>query len=325
MRILSGPDIRAAVPMRDAIAAVRDGFLALRRGPAVVPVRARLPMDTSGVSLYMPGIVAGVGMGVKAVAVAPENARRGLPALHAAVLLQDATTGAPLGLLEGGALTALRTGAASGWATDLLARREPSVVAMIGAGAQARTQLEAVCAVRAVTQVRVYCRDLGRRTAFVAWAQREPWAASLSIFAAPNAELAVRGADVILTATNATDSLFAAHGVKDGAHINAVGAFTPAMREIPAGVVARARVFVDELAAAREEAGDLIQAANEGGFAWSRAVELAAVEVGAAEGRTSPGDVTLFKSVGHAIQDLAVGMLALRRAGSAGLGIEAPW
>ncbi|MDR5708285.1 MAG: ornithine cyclodeaminase family protein [Armatimonadota bacterium] len=324
LRILSGEELRRAVSMREAIAAVGEAFVALWEGRVHAPPRIHLSTP-SGVALYMPGFAEGIGLGVKAVAVYPENPRLGLPTLHAAVLLQDGSTGRPLALLEGSTLTALRTGAATGVATDLLARPQPSVVGLIGAGVQARTQLEAVCAVREVTQVRVYARTPEHREAFVAWARAQPWIRGASVFPAPSAELAVRGADIVITATTSATPVLRAEDVAWGSHLNAIGAFTPAAREIPPELVARSRVFVESLEAARAEAGDLILAAEETKLDWSTVTELGAVAAGARPGRTTPDEVTLFKSVGHAVQDLAVGMLALRRAEERGLGTLLSW
>ncbi len=322
--MVSAGDLERLVPMRDAIQAVREGFLALAEGRVALPLRVHV-QTPQGVALWMPAAAQGLGLAVKAVGVFPGNPDRGLPTIQAAVLLQDADTGAPVGLVEGSSLTALRTGAATGLATDVLARRDAAVVAVFGCGGQAPRQLEAVCAVRTVTQVRVYCRTPARREAFAAWARQQPWLQGASVFAAPSAEAAVRGADVVVTATSSQEPVFRAEDLPPGAHVNAVGAFTPRMREVPAQVVQAARVVVDSLEAAQAEAGDLIQAASEGALDWARVVELGRLLQDPSAGRQSPDEVTLFKSVGLAVQDLAVGMLALRRAAEHGLGTEVPW
>lgn len=324
LRVLSAADLDRLVPMRDAIGAMREAFRALSRGRARVPARVHL-QTAAGTALWMPAAVEGLGLGVKAVTVFPGNPHKGLPTIQAAVLLQDPDTGVPVGLVEGASLTALRTGAATGLATDVLARRDAAIVALFGCGAQARRQLEAVCAVREVTQVRVYCPTPSHREEFAAWARKQPWLAGASVFAAPSPETAVRGAEVIVTATPSRQPVFAASDLGPGAHVNAIGSFTPDMREVPAEVVARARVVVDSLEAAQAEAGDLIRAAAEGAFDWSRAVELGRVLDDPSSGRQSPDEVTLFKSVGVAVQDVAVGVLALRRAAEAGVGVEVPW
>jgi alanine dehydrogenase len=324
VRVLAASDLERLVPMRDAIEAVRAGFLGLASGRARVPLRVHLETP-SGVALWMPAAVEGHGLGVKAVAVFPENPSRGLPTIHAAFLLQDAETGRPVGLVEGASLTALRTGAATGLATDLLARRDAGIVALLGCGAQAGRQLEAVCTVRDVTQVRVYSPTPGRREAFAAWAREQPWIRGASVFSAPSASAAVRGADVVVTATTSRNPVFGPEDLSPGAHVNAIGAFTPQMREVPGKVVQSARVVVDSLEAARAEAGDLIQAEQEGAFEWGRAVELGRLLTDPSLGRRAPEEVTLFKSVGLAVQDVVVAALALRRAFEQGVGAEVPW
>lgn len=324
VRIVSAPDLERLVPMRDAIEAVRSGFLSLASGRARVPLRVQLETP-SGVMLWMPAAVEGHGFGVKSVAVFPENPSRGLPTIHAAFLLQDLDTGRPVGLVEGACLTALRTGAATGLATELLARKDARIVALLGCGAQAGRQLEAVCVVRDVTQVRVYSPTPGRREAFAAWAREQPWVRGASVFAAPSPSAAVRGADVVVTATTSRTPVFSADDLSPGAHVNAIGAFTPQMREVPPDVVRSARVVVDSLEAARAEAGDLILAEQEGAFQWERAVELGRLAADPSLGRRSPDEITLFKSVGLAVQDVVVAALALHRAKEQGVGAEVPW
>ncbi|MCS7236221.1 MAG: ornithine cyclodeaminase family protein [Armatimonadota bacterium] len=324
LRVVSAADLDHLVSMRDAIEAVREAFRLLSRGRARVPLRVHVETP-AGVALWMPAAVEGMGLGVKAVTVFAGNPGRGLPTIQAAVLLQDPETGTPLGVVEGASLTALRTGAATGLATELLARKDAGVVALFGCGAQARRQLEAVCAVRPVTQVRVYCPTPSHRESFAVWARQQPWLQGASVFAAPSPEAAVRGAEVVVTATPSHQPVFSASDLGPGTHVNAIGSFTPQMREIPPEVVAKARVVVDSVEAARREAGDLIQAAAEGAFHWDRAVELGPLVEDPSLGRRSPDEVTLFKSVGVAVQDVAVGMLALRRAAEHGAGVEVPW
>jgi ornithine cyclodeaminase len=145
------------------------------------------------------------------------------------------------------------------------------------------------------------------------------------VYAAPSAEAAVRGADIVITATTSPTPVLRTEDVSPGTHLNAIGAFRPTAREIPADLVARSRVFVESLETARAEAGDLILAAEEGRLDWTAVAELGAVAAGARPGRTAPDEITLFKSVGHAVQDLAVGMLVLRRAEERGVGTVLPW
>jgi len=322
---LSGEDLQALVPMRDAIAAVRQAFIELSAGRAVVPLRTHVPVAAhSGALLAMPAYLpAAGGLGAKLVAVFPGNPERGLPTISATVILLDAATGQPAALIEGTYLTALRTGAAGGLAADLLARPDAGIVALFGAGAQGRTQLEAVCTVRRVTQIRVVDRQPEHAAAFTEWAREQPWLGGASVFAVDDPALAARGAEIVITATTSPTPVFPGAEVAPGTHITAVGAYTPETREVPGDVAARAAIFVDSRAAALTEAGDLIIPIREGRLSPDAIrAEIGEVAAGTAPGRTSPHEVTLFKSVGHAVQDLAVARLAVVRAEASGRGLR---
>ena len=227
----------------------------------------------------------------------------------------------PLGLLEGATVTALRTGAVLGAATDLLARRDASRLAIIGAGAQGVTQAAAVCAVRPIREIRV--ADLNPASV-ASFAERlAVWNADAAALVRPAADArdAVRDADVICTATTSTRAVFEDAWLADGAHINAVGAYTPAMQEIPDATMARALIVVDATEAVLHEAGDLIQAIQRGVITEAAAqLELGALVAGTAAGRASDTQITFFKSVGNAIQDMIVAGAALDAAQQAGLG-----
>jgi len=321
LRILNAADLRRLLPMAEAIDVVARAFIALSRGQAEVPLRTHVE-GGGGTALYMPARLSAMGaLGVKAVSVFPGNPSRGLPTITAVVLIQDPATGAPVGVLEGASLTALRTGAASGLATRLLSRPEAMICALFGTGVQARTQLEAVCAVREVTQVRVVGRDSARTEAFVAWARSQPWLRGATVVRALAAAAAVRGADLIITATTSPTPVVPSAEVAPGAHLNVVGAFTPQTREVEGILVGRATVVVDSREAALAEAGDLLLAIEEGYFAREDIhAEIGEVAAGERPGRRSPQEVTLFKSVGTAALDVAVGAEALRRAAAEGVG-----
>jgi len=310
--------------MKDAIAAVRQGFVELSAGRAAVPLRSHVPVaEHGGTLLAMPAYLpAAGGLGAKLVTVFPHNPQRGLPTIFATVLLLDAQTGEPAALIEGASLTALRTGAAGGLAADLLALPDAGIVALFGAGVQGRAQLEAVCAVRPVTQVRVMDRQPAHAEAFVRWAREQPWLQDATVLAVTDPALAVRGAEIVITATTSRDPVFPADEVGPGAHVTAVGAYTPDAREVPGELVARAAIFVDSRAAALAEAGDLVLAIRQGLIAPEAIrAEIGEVAAGTAPGRTGPQEVTFFKSVGHAVQDLAVARLALARASAADRGV----
>lgn len=323
MRILTATDIRTIVPMSDAIAAVKGAFSELSSGLAHVPVRTGFSTEAQrGTALYMPAYLAASHcLGLKAVTVYPGNRDRGLPTIFAAVLLQDANTGKPTALLEGTYLTALRTGAATGAATDLLARHDARRLCLFGTGGQAPTQVEGVCAVRPIEAVWVCSRALAKGKSFVEHMQALPFAKDLAFHVSTNPHEAVQVADIIVTATSARQPLFVVADVRDGAHINAIGAFTPHMQELPPELVVRAKVVVDSREACMAEAGDLLIPIREGLISVTHIyAELGELAASQKPGRINATEITLFKSVGNAVQDLAVGKLAVERAEREGLG-----
>lgn len=317
LRILSATDVRAALPMPAAIEAMREAFAQLARGQAELPLRTAVHTP-AGVTLFMPGYLSGSGdLAQKIVSIYPDNQSRGLPVINGLVIVLDPTTGLPRAILDGGTLTAVRTGATSGLATDLLARPESRVLALFGAGGQAYDQVAAVRAVRPIEEVRVVSARGERSVALAQRLQREGVAAR----SVRDPAEAIDGADVIACATTSREPLFRDEDVPDGTHINAIGAFTPEMQEVPPGTVARARVVIDQLEAALAEAGDLLKPLA-AGLIEQRHVEttLGEVVLGQARGRHSPDEITLFKSVGLAAQDVAAASRALARAEAEGAG-----
>jgi alanine dehydrogenase len=338
IRILSASDVRAAIDMPTAIGAMRDAFAALAEGRASVPVRLSLETE-HGVTLFMPAHVTGFPLGpsgadggeqtpgtgdealleaaaAKVVSVNPGNTGRGLPMIHAVVLAIDVETGRLQALMDGTWLTALRTGAVGGLAADLMARADARVVALFGAGVQARTQLEAVRCVRDVHEVRVVSRS---------GASAASLAAELSgVDARPvdDPEEALAGADIVIAATSSATPVFEGALVEPGTHVTGVGSFTPDMREVDSTLVQRARVVVDQREAILEEAGDIVGPVREGVVDPSVMVaELGDLVLGRVLGRTDDDEITFFKSVGNAVQDLAVATRVLEKATRAGLGI----
>ena len=316
MLVLTAEDVVALVPMAAAIAAVERAFVELSQGRAAAPLRTPIQVtEPPGDVLFMPAVVPAAGaLGAKIVSVFPENTARGTPLIHAVVLLIDPTDGTPLALLDGRTLTALRTGAASGVATRHMARPEARVLTCFGAGAQAERQIEAVCAVRPIEHI-IICSRTAARAEALAVRLREQGAWRATVEVEPDAAAAAAQADIICTATTSATPVFPAAAVGPGTHINGIGAYTPAMAEVPAALVARARVVVDHAPAARGEAGDLIQAVAAGLAPDSVFdTELGAVAAGARPGRTSPDEITFFKSVGNAVQDMAVARHAVTEA-----------
>lgn len=329
MIVLQADDVRKALPMDETIRAMKRAFASLSDGRAQVPLRAKLEVPAhEGESLFMPAFVddaEGEALAVKVVSVFPRNVQQGLPTLHAAVLVLEASTGRPIALLEGGALTAIRTGAASGAATDLLARPDSQVAAIFGAGVQARTQLEAICTVRPIQTVWIYDLVPAMVDDFIAeMAGRGSIPADLR--AATSSQQAVADADVICTATTSFKSVFADADLKPGVHINGVGSYTPEMQEVPAETVARALVVIDAREAALAEAGDLIQPIQQGIISKKHIhAELGEIVSGRKHGRTHSEQVTFFKSVGVAVQDAAAAHLAMQNAQAQGLGQQVNW
>jgi ornithine cyclodeaminase/alanine dehydrogenase-like protein (mu-crystallin family) len=321
LRLLSAEDVRTVLPMSVAIDAMHEAFRVLAWGEVDVPPRTHLELPHEhGSALFMPAATREpVRVGSKMLTVCAANHDRGLPLVHGVMVMFNTDTGEPDGLLECTTLTALRTGAASGLATALLARSDVSRVAIIGSGAQARTQLEAVCCVRHIEEASVFSRSRDHAEAFAREMGGRPnIPASISV--ARSAEEAADGAGVICTATTATRPVLGLADLSTGAHVNAIGSHTPEMREIAPGVVHRATVVVDDRNAALAEAGDLIACVNDGSLDPEELIELGEVVTGTQPGRTDNEQVTVFKSVGLAIQDLCAAAAALERASRDGVG-----
>lgn len=309
MRIVDADQVRGAAPMPELLDAVEAAYRDVSSGRDRSPVRSRIPMAGGDLAL-MPGVRdGGAGASVKLVTIMPGNPARGLPTIHAVVALFDAVTGEPLALLDGATLTAMRTGAASGVGTRLLARPDARVLALFGVGVQARWQVRAVMAARQIAELRVYARTPAHREAFASAMRAE--LGGITVVAADSPEEALHGADVVCCATTSTEPIFEADRVDPGTHVNAVGSFRLDMIELPPALFARAAlVAVDSREAALEEAGELVAAIREGLLAPNGFVEIGEVQRDWAATR-DPSAVTIFKSVGLAIQDLAAAELVM--------------
>ncbi len=317
---LSADAIRRSLPMNEAIEAMRDAFAQLARGEVQLPPRIRLDAASEhGVALVMPCHSASQKLfSVKFITLFQDNAQSGLPLIQSTVMLSDGCNGAPLALMDGASLTAIRTGAATGLATGLLARPEAAAVAIIGAGVQARTQLEAVSCVRRIQRARVFDRNQELAARFALEMQRQ---LGFAVEHAASPSAALQGADIICTATPSAAPVFDDRDVRPGTHVNAIGVFRADMAEVPAATVCRAHVVVDHHASALEEAGDLLMPLHAGLISEQHfATELGQLVLGQKPGRTSAEQVTLFKSVGVAIQDLCAAARALANARRLGLG-----
>jgi ornithine cyclodeaminase/alanine dehydrogenase-like protein (mu-crystallin family) len=322
IRVLNASEVRQALPMASAIEAMKEAFSPLSNGKATVPIRSHVEVKRhEGITLFMPALLhESQDLAIKIVSVFPRNFERGLSTINALVVAIDTETGMPTAVMEGASLTAMRTGAASGAATDLLARNEAKTVAIFGSGVQARTQLEAVCTVRHIQEVRVYSLDEpGTRSYTEEMGGFGPIPENIQIAESPGE--AIDEADIICTATTSSTPVFDGKDLKPGAHINAVGSFTPEMQELDVETVKKSLVVVDSREAALIEAGDLIIPIKSGEITpeWIHA-EIGELVTGVKPGRTDPHQITLFKSVGIAVQDAISASLALTEAEEAGLG-----
>jgi ornithine cyclodeaminase len=325
IKIISCRDVAQAVKMTEAIAAVKEAYIQFSAGKADVPLRTYIEIkEQNAVSLFMPAFLSdSKAMGVKIVTVFPKNIEKKLPTIFAIVIALDIETGRPMAVIEGSYLTALRTGAASGVATELLAREETQIAAVFGAGVQSRTQLEAVCAVRPIKKIWVFDIDKDRAEALVKEVKAGRFAISSDIYVADSPSQAVQEADVICTTTTSYEPVFNDADLKSGVHINGIGSFTPEMEEIPPETVTRSKVVVDSLQASLAEAGDLIIPLKKGLISKEDIHgEIGDVAAGKIPGRESDEELTFFKSVGVAIQDVAVAELVLRRSQDLGLGFD---
>jgi len=318
-RVLSREDVSKSLSMDEAIDLMSEAFTQLSCGDAVVPVRQtmEIPREQARV-LVMPAYLAKTRrISIKLVSIMERNSARGLPYIQAFQMVLDGETGKPLALMDGELLTAIRTGAASGLATRLLAREDAQVVAIIGAGFQSRFQLEAVREVRPIERAFVFNRNLPKGQQF-ADEMSIQLAIEVTVAADPE-DLAE--ADIICTATTATAPVFQHRHLKPGVHINAVGAYKAGMCEIPAETIAAAKLVVDHRASCLSEAGDLIQAIEAGAIDANQIhAEIGEVAAGSAAARESNTEITLFKSVGNAVQDLAAASRVLLNAEKLGLG-----
>ncbi len=304
--------------MPDLIVEMEEALRAYSTGGVTQPLRTVLSVGDLAFFGVMPAYRAEpAALGTKLVTVTPGNAERGLPTHLATILLHDPQTGELRAVLDGRLITEARTAAVSAASTRSLARAEASVLAILGSGVQARSHLEAIAIVRHLTEVRVWSPTPEHRANFV----RSVGDSNFAVRDAGSAREAVDGADIIVTATASPTPVLEGSWVSAGAHICAVGSARPNMRELDTALIARARVYVDSRQAALAEAGDLVIPIEEGRWTADKIVgELGELLAGRVPGRMSPGEITIFKSLGMAIEDVAAADLVYRRAAEVGLG-----
>jgi ornithine cyclodeaminase len=324
--VLSHHDVVAALPPRACAESMASVLAARARGETYMPLRSI--MAAPGAAGFM-GLMpswrgaqqdSGAVFALKAICVIPDNPTRGLDAHQGTVTLFDGETGVPTAILDASAVTAIRTAAVSAVATGLLARADARILAILGAGVQGRAHLEALAPLRDFEQVRIYAPTRGHAQALA----DEADLTGAAVSAAASAEDAVRGADVVVAATNAREPVLAHAWLKPGAHLNAVGASTPRAREIDTATVAASALFCDSRESLRNEAGEFQLAVREGAIPGEEHVraELGEVLAGSAPGRRDHAELTLFRSLGIAVEDLAAAETAVAAARARGLGTE---
>ena len=309
MIFLNRDQINDLISMEEAIRAMGTAFAQLSSGEAVVPPRLSLDIpDKNATSVVMPAYATGSPYyTVKIVSVNYSNPDKGLPLIHGVVQVFDAENGKHIANLDGASITAIRTGAASGLATDLLAKENANVCAVFGTGVQAASHIEAVLAVRPIEKIIVFSRSKPSAEKFCSTLANQ-------VQCEIGEKESLLEADIVCTTTPASSPLFETDKIKPGCHLNVVGSHQPSFREVPTGLVARSKIIVDKREACEQEAGDLIIPVQEGSWSFEQVHgELGQVVSGDIIARESENEITLFKSVGNAIQDHAMAHLIMEK------------
>jgi ornithine cyclodeaminase len=325
IRLLRAADIRALLPMAECIEVMHRTMCAVSEGRVVLPLRSMMVMPGDlGMLGNMPGYLAEPEcFGVKLLSLIPRNKPPQYSSHLGLVLLFEVEHGRPIAMLDAAEITAIRTAAASGLATRLLARPDASSLAILGAGEQARSHLAAMLAVRDLRSVRLWARDRGKAEAF---AKTEGAKRGVDIEVAQSAKEAVAGADIICTVTKAREPILIGEWIKAGAHLNIVGSSVATTAEIDTSTVVKSRFFVDYRSSTITEGGDYLRALRAGAITPEHILgEIGEVANGSKVGRTSPADITLYKSLGIAPQDLASAHYVLQKARQQGVGQVIDW
>ncbi len=314
MRILNQSEVAALLPMGECIPLMEEALASLSRGEVVLPLRPvmRIP-DTRDVFAMMPAYSAALPVfGVKMITVFPGNHGSALDSHQGAVLLFDGKTGTLAAMLDASSITAVRTAAVTAVATKLLAREDASTLALLGSGVQARTHLEAISLVRPLAAVRVFSLSWKHAKAFAAWAGK---ALGIAVEVCESPEHAVQGSDIVCTVTSSREPVFFGQWLEPGMHVNAVGASQPDARELDSDAVARARLFADRRESLIHESADYLVPMREGKISEQDIVaEIGEIIIGKARGRERDDEITLFKSLGLAVEDLAAAAYVYEKA-----------
>jgi alanine dehydrogenase len=320
---LSAKDIKNVITMKETIALMTEAFRQISEGLVNTPLR--IPVDISkhnAGALFMPAYSEESDLlSLKLVTVFRNNPNIKLPLIHALVILMDGTNGKPLAIMDGEFLTALRTGAASGLATDLLARKDAAILGIFGAGVQGRTQMSAVCEVRDIHKVIIFDRNPDTAKDLAAIAKSDHHLET--VFDQVGSQISL--CDIICTATSSFTPVFSDDNLKKGVHINAIGAYQPDKREIPGKTIRRSKLVVDQGSACLHEAGDVIIPIKEKLISEDHIyAELGEIVNGRKSGRSDESEITVFKSVGNAAQDLLTAGEIFKKAQECGVGISIP-
>ena len=320
--ILSRRELGQILTMTEVIEAVENGFGEYKKGRCIVPVRMPVRVrKVEGLFLFMPAYLEKENaFGTKMISIFPDNPSQGLSTLQAAYMLNDPTTGEFLALMDGILLTAIRTGATSAVATKHLSRKDSVVLGIIGTGAQAPFQTEAICAVRPIRRILAHDKAHERAERF-AMSVSESLKIPIEIMGSPGEVVA--SSDILVTVTTSSVPVFDSQDLKAGTHINAVGAYSPEMRELDEATVKRARIVVDTYEGCLAESGDLLIPMRTGQLSEdSIHADLGEIVLGQKPGRMRDDEITLFESVGFALEDLVTARLAYQRAKERGIGTE---
>ncbi len=323
--VLKKSDIESTFSMKDAIVAAKDALELYSKGDSDIPLRINIDVPKeNGQSLYMPGYVEGAdALGVKIVSTYPDNVEKDLDTISSLVVLKNSKTGEICSILDGGYLTQLRTGAVSGAATDLLAKKDSSIFALIGTGGQAKCQLEAILNVREIKEVRVYGRNKEKAEKFADKMKEELGKEfHFNIYATDTSEDAIENADIITTVTTAKRPVFDGKHVKKGVHINAVGSYTPEMQELDPYVLVNAgKIYVETRDGVLSESGDFINPIKNGEITEADITgELGELIMGKTPGRENNEEITVFETVGSAVLDMVTAKRIYDKAVESGIG-----
>jgi ornithine cyclodeaminase len=325
IKVFGAREIEQALSMAEGIEVVKDAFVQLSLKQAQAPVRTSLNLEAQGeVALIMPAYLSRTkALGAKMVTVLPQNPRTSLPAVQGLVVLFDASRGFPLAILEGTHLTRFRTGAATGAATQVLSRTDSKNLALFGTGGQSFFQIKGVLATRRIERIKIFDLLPESMNSLMGRLKKDPLSREVELFKASSPAQALEGADIVVTATNSIRPVFEGRLLEEGTHINAIGAYRPEMQEVDEETIRRSKIFVDSAEACLEEAGDLILPLKKGGIQkLDILAELGEVIAGKKPGRGASREITYFKSVGNAVQDVSIAQAIFQRGREKSLGRE---